>query len=115
MIVMGDVIYSSIAKFDQGDKCAGNNDNLVNISYVIDIPPNATINDAYWYIESSWVDDKFKVFLNGNFLFQSSSPDKFLDYSYLEPYLHPGRNIGIVEFRWGNPDDNAGGGPFSAT
>ena len=111
LIVMGDVIYSSIAKFDQGVKCAGKIENqTVNISYVVDVPLDANIIDAYWYIESSWVDDKFKVFLNGNFIFQSSSPDKFLDYSYLEPYLHPGRNIGLVEFRWGQPDDNAGGG-----
>ena len=110
LVVMGDVIYSSVSKFDQGDRCAGNNENKVNISYIIDIPIDAVITDAYWFIESSWVDDKFKVFLNENFIMESANPTKFIDYSYLEPYLHPGLNIGRVEYRWGNPDDNAGGG-----
>lgn len=115
LIVMGDVIYSSISKSDQGDKCAGANGNTVNISYIIDVPIDANITDAYWFVESSWVDDKFKIFLNGQFLFQSTGDPKdggshLLDYDDLRVYLHTGRNIGHVEYRWGNPDINAGGG-----
>jgi hypothetical protein len=115
LIVMGDVIYSSISKKEAGNKCEGSSGNTVNISYIIDIPLDANITDAYWFIESSWVDDKFKVFLNGNFLYESTGDPKdggsaLLTYEDLRNDLYVGRNIGHVEYRWGNPDVNAGGG-----
>lgn len=115
LIVMGDVIYSSISKTDDGDRCKGSSGNRVNISYYIDVPLGAEIYDAYWFIESSWVDDKFKVYLNGDFLFESTGDpkdggNKLLDYAALRNHLHTGRNVGNVEYRWGNPDENAGGG-----
>ncbi|MFH0929208.1 MAG: hypothetical protein V1818_02505 [Candidatus Aenigmatarchaeota archaeon] len=115
LIVMGDVIYSSISKTDEITRCKGSNGNRVNISYIIDVPIGANITDAYWFVESSWADDKFKIFLNGDFLFESTGNPldggrSLLTYDDLRDSLHTGRNVGNVEYRWGNPDENAGGG-----
>jgi len=41
---------------------------------------------------------------------ESSTPNRLITYEDLKDYLYPGRNIGNVVFRWGNPDENAGGG-----
>jgi len=110
LVVMGDVIMSSVSKKLSGSTCQGNNQNEPNISYIVDIPNDANILDAYWFIESAWVDNKFKVYLNGNFILESSTPWKLLTYNDLKAYLHTGRNIGNVIFRWGNPDPGGTGG-----
>ena len=115
LIIMGDVIYSSISKADAGTRCTGSSGNRVNISYFIDVPIGATITNASWFVESSWADDKFKIFLNGVFLFESTgNPDdggrSLLTWDDLQGIIHAGRNYGVVEYRWGNPDENAGGG-----
>ncbi|MBN2203225.1 MAG: hypothetical protein JW700_03515 [Candidatus Aenigmarchaeota archaeon] len=115
LIVMGDVVYSSISKKDEGTRCLGSNGNRINITYIIDVPEDANITDAYWFVESSWADDRFKVYLNGDFLYESSgNPEhggrSLLTYDTLRDSLHTGRNVGVVEYRWGNPDENAGGG-----
>jgi hypothetical protein len=95
LVVMGDVISSSVRK-----PWGGNNGNTVNISYLIDLPEDAEIIDAYWFIEAAWVDNKFKAYLNGVYIPGSDATGNKL-LTDLEGYLHPGLNIGNVVYRYG--------------
>ncbi len=95
LVVMGDVISSSVRR-----PWGGNNGNQVNISYVINLPNDAQIIDAYWFIEAAWVDNKFKAYLNGVYIPGSDATGNKL-LTDLEGYLHPGLNIGNVVYRYG--------------
>jgi len=95
LVVMGDVISSSVK-----NPSGGNNQNEVNISYVIDLPNDATILDASWFIEAAWVDNKFKAYMNGVYIPGSDGTGwKLL--TDIKNYLHSGRNIGNVVYRYG--------------
>ncbi len=61
LVVMGDVVSSAVTR-NNGN---GNNQNRVNVTYVVDIPDDANITDATWFIESSWVGSSFKAYVNG--------------------------------------------------
>lgn len=102
LIVMGDVVTSSVCRDtnQDGTKCTGNNNNEVNISYIVDIPEDATILDAYWYIEAVSTDNQIKAYINGKFIGGSpaSGGKATLDRAKVMPELHPGHNIGIAVF-----------------
>ena len=96
LIVMGDVITSSVRK-----QWGGNNQNKVNITYIVDISDDANITDAYWFIEAAWTDTKFKAYINGVYVPGSdSSGNKLL--SNLKDYFHRGRNYCNVVYRYGS-------------
>ena len=95
LVLMGDVISSSVRKL-----WGGNNQNTPNISYVFDLPEDATIIDAYWFIEAAWVDNKFKAYLNGVYIPGSDATgNKLLE--DIEPFIQPGHNEGNVVYRYG--------------
>ncbi|MEM5781790.1 MAG: hypothetical protein QXD43_01160 [Candidatus Aenigmatarchaeota archaeon] len=102
LVVMGDVISSSVEK-----PTGGNNQNEVNISYIIDIPSDATILDASWFIEAAWVDNKFKAYMNGVYIPGSDGTGSKL-LTDIKNYLHPGRNVGNVVYRFGAGGDTGG-------
>ncbi len=104
---MGDVVSSSVCKKEQENKCAGSNQNHVNVTYVIDIPEDATILDAYWFIESASVDNNFKAYLNGEYVPGSAGSGNQLVEDF-EDMLNSGLNIGIVDF-WYQAGSFSGG------
>jgi len=102
LIVMGDVISSSVRK-----PWGSNNNNKVNITYYVDLPSNATIVDAYWFIEAAWTDNKFKAYINNVYIPGSdASGSKLL--TNLNSYLTPGRNRANVVGRYGRGGYEAG-------
>nr|MBA4404655.1 hypothetical protein [Nanoarchaeum sp.] len=102
LVVMGDVVSSSVEK-----PGGGTNQNDVNISYIIDIPSDANILDASWFIEAAWVDNKFKAYMNGVYIPGSAGTGwKLL--TNIKDYMHPGRNIGNVVYRFGAGGDTGG-------
>jgi len=103
LVFMGDVISSSVSK-----EGGGNNLNEVNISYEFDLPQDATILDAYWFIESAWANNKFKAYLNGQYIPGSDGRTNVL-LEDLEGYIQPGHNIGNVIWRWGGGVQETGG------
>lgn len=101
-ILAGDVITSSVKKIP-----SGNNGNEVNSTYTFTIPANATITDAYWFIEAYYTDNKFKAYLNGNLIPGSDATgDKLL--TDVESYLHTGVNTATVISRYGAGGAEAG-------
>lgn len=95
LIVMGDVISSSVRS-----PWGGNNRNKVNVTYRINIPENATINSASAFIQTVWMDNNFKLYINGQFVYQASGSAKLDD---IAEYLHPGNNTAniVSRFGWG--------------
>ncbi len=102
LIVKGDVITSSVRK-----NPSGNNQNKPNITYSFFIPLNATILDAYWFIEAAWTDTKFKAYMNGVYIPGSDgSGSKLL--TNLGSYIKLGNNTANVEYRYGSGGDEGG-------
>jgi len=104
LVVMGDVITSSVGVPSQND---------INISYIADIPEDATILDAYWFIEATWgLINKFTCWMNGEKISgcEGLQGNKKLDQgnSNLLELLKPGRNIGNVVFRKFGTEPTAG-------
>lgn len=97
LIVMGDVITSSVRK-----PAAGNNKNKVNITYNINIPEDANISSAYAFVETAWWDNKFKVYINGQFVYESSGSGGSARLDDITPYLHPGNNTANIVSRFGS-------------
>ncbi len=95
LIVMGDVISSSVSK-----PPGGNNLNHVNISYIIDLPEDANITEAYWFIEAAWTDNHFKAYINGEYIPGSDGKGKIL-LTNLKDYFHSGHNLANVVYRFG--------------
>jgi hypothetical protein len=96
LIVKGDVVSSSVRK-----PGAGNNLNEVYVTYKVNLPNDATIIDAYWFIEAAWTDNKFKAYINGVHIPGSdASGSKLL--TDVEPYVSPGENEALVVFRYGS-------------
>ncbi|MBW2987876.1 hypothetical protein DRJ48_00705 [Candidatus Woesearchaeota archaeon] len=101
-VVMGDVIYSSVKK-----PGGGNNQNKVNITYRVSLPSNLTINDAWWFIEAAYTDNKFKAYINGEYIPGSDGTgDKLIE--DLESYFHPGENTARVVYRFGSSGELGG-------
>ena len=102
LIVKGDVITSAVRKSP-----SGNNGNKVNVSYDFFIPTNASILNAYWFIEAAWTDTKFKAYMNGDYIPGSdASGSKLL--TDLESYVKLGNNTANVEYRYGSGGDEGG-------
>lgn len=95
LIVKGDVISSSVRK-----PSGGNNNNVVTEMYDAIIPDNATIMDAYWFIEAYYTDNKFKAYINGTFIPGSGGTGNVL-LTGLKNYVKPGYNNLTVEYRYG--------------
>jgi hypothetical protein len=100
LIVMGDVISSSVRT-----PWGGNNKNKVNVTYYINIPEDATINEASAFIQTVWTDNNFKLYINGEFVYQSSGSARLED---IKDYLHPGNNTANVVSRFGWGGDEGG-------
>lgn len=101
-ILAGDVITASVKKIP-----SGNNGNEINSTYTFTIPQNATITDAYWFIEAYYTDNKFKAYLNGDLIPGSDATgDKLL--SDVESYIHTGTNTATVASRYGTGGQEAG-------
>jgi hypothetical protein len=95
-VVLGDVVSSSVRK-----PAAANNLNLVNVTYIVNLPGNLTIQKAYWFIESSWTDNHFKAWVNNQYIPGSpASGSKLL--TDLESYFHGGRNTATALFEFGS-------------
>jgi hypothetical protein len=102
LIVMGDVISSSVRK-----PWGGNNQNKVNVTYNINLPDDANISKAWWFIETAWWDNRFKTYINGIEIPGGGGVgSKKLD--NLEGYLHPGNNTATVVGRFGSYGYEAG-------
>ncbi|MFH1591719.1 MAG: hypothetical protein ABIC95_07400 [archaeon] len=96
-VLMGDVITSSVRRPGSGD-----NGNQVNITYLFDVPPNSTLGDAYWFIQTAWTDNRINTYINGDML-----PDgPYVGYASipsLEGYLNEGTNtLGILGWYGGS-------------
>ncbi|MBW3017448.1 hypothetical protein KY316_03665, partial [Candidatus Woesearchaeota archaeon] len=102
LIIMGDVVSSSVRK-----PAAANNGNVVNITYNVDLPENATIHSAEWFIESAWTDNLFKAWVNGVYVPGSAaSGSKLL--TGLKNYFHAGHNTATGIFTFGSGGYEAG-------
>jgi len=102
LIVKGDVISSSVRK-----PGGGNNLNEVRVTYKVNLPNDATIIDAYWFIEAAWTDNKFKAYINDVHIPGSdASGSKLL--TDLESYVNPGENEILVVFRYGSGGQEGG-------
>jgi|GEM_PF-2278748 len=104
LIMLGDVITSSVKQFPMG-----NNGNQVNITYLLEVPLNANISNASTFIETAWIDNPFKVYVNGNFVYQSSGKGL----TDITDYIVPGNNTVSVVSRYGS--GGAEGGDDGAT
>ncbi|MBI2675886.1 MAG: hypothetical protein HYX24_05480 [Candidatus Aenigmarchaeota archaeon] len=100
LIVMGDVVSSSVRK-----PSGGNNNNIVNITYYIDIPSDANITSASGFVQTSWTDNLFKVYINGKF-YTAGTGNKRLD--NITAQLRPGLNTIVLEGRFGSGGYEAG-------
>ena len=102
LVVKGDVISSSV-KSPSG----GNNGNHPAITYKVILPNDAAINDAYWFIEAAWTDNKFKGYINDVYIpgSDASGSKLLLD---LESYVTPGENNITVEYRYGSGGKEGG-------
>ncbi len=107
LIVKGDYITSSVEKSVQGwfFTTHSDNGNKVNITYDVDIPEDANITDAYWFIETAWTDNDFDAYINGNYV-SSGTGSKLL--TGLKSYFHPGYNFVSVVGQYGGSGDEAG-------
>jgi hypothetical protein len=101
-IVKGDVVYSSVKK-----PGGGTNSNIVLEIYDLWIPENATIYDAYWFIEAYYTDNKFKAYINGTLIPGSGGTGNVL-LTDLESYVHPGYNNLTVDYRFGSNGPEGG-------
>jgi hypothetical protein len=104
LVVMGDVITSSV-KY-----AGGNNENKVNVTYIADIPDDATILDTYWFIEAAWVQNKFSCYMNGNKIegCEGAIGNTKLESGDYVGYMSSGRNIGHVSYRFAGGTETAG-------
>jgi len=100
LIVMGDVVSSSVRT-----PWGGNNRNNVNVTYNINIPDDASINEASAFIQTVWADNNFKLYINGQFVYQSSGSTRLDD---IKAYLHPGNNTANIVSRFGWGGDEGG-------
>jgi hypothetical protein len=102
LIVMGDVVSSSVK-----NPGGGNNGNQPMITYDVDIPEDAVVLDAYWFIEAAWTDNKFKAFINGDYIPGSDATgDKLL--LDIESYFNAGHNNVSVLYRFGSGGKEGG-------
>ena len=60
-VLMGDVVSSSVDYW-------WNNGNTVNISYYFNLPNRIKVNDAYFFVETSWTNNPFRVYYDGNYI-----------------------------------------------
>jgi len=104
LIVMGDVISSSVTQ----EGGWGSNQNEPNISYIFDLPDDATILDAYWFIESSYWNNRLKAYMNGVYIPGSDARTRVL-LENIESYIHTGHNEGNVVWRHGGGQQKTGG------
>ena len=95
LIVKGDVITSSVRK-----PVGGNNGNKVNITYDLYIPEDAQLLYSYWFIETAWTDNKFKAYINGEYI-PGSDGQGSKTLTDLNSYLHPGYNTLTIVSRYG--------------
>ncbi|MBI5397958.1 hypothetical protein HZB03_00710 [Candidatus Woesearchaeota archaeon] len=102
LVVKGDVVSSSVKK-----TTGGNNLNVVTEMYDLIIPDNATIRDAWWFVEAYYIDNKFKAYINGTFLPGSGGTGSAL-LTNLQSYVRPGYNNLTVEYRFGSNGDEGG-------
>ncbi len=102
LIVTGDIVVSAVKKIP-----SGNNGNELNTTYTFEIPSDATITDAYWFIEAAWTDNKFKAYLNGNLIPGSDATGEKL-MTGLASYIHTGNNTASVLSRYGSSGAEAG-------
>ena len=102
LVVKGDVISSSVRS-----PYKGNNNNHPDITYEVLLPDDVVINDAYWFIEAAWTDNKFKAYINGIYVPGSDATGSKL-LTDLEPYLNPGLNNITVVYRYGSGGQEGG-------
>ena len=66
-----------------------------------DRPDNINIIDAWWFIQAAWTDNKFKAYINGDFI-PGSSASGSATLENLGGYLRPGYNQLDVLYRFGS-------------
>ncbi|MCD6403326.1 MAG: hypothetical protein J7K98_03275 [Candidatus Aenigmarchaeota archaeon] len=86
LILKGDVITSSVRT-----PWGWNNGNVVNITYDLNIPLDAQIQDSYWFIESAWTDNVIRAYINDVYIPGSTSLGS-VTLTGLNSYIHPGHN-----------------------
>ncbi|NIO44691.1 MAG: hypothetical protein GTN36_04020 [Candidatus Aenigmarchaeota archaeon] len=92
LVVMGDIITSSVESAQ----------NKINVSYIADIPEDATILDTYWFIEATWgIINKFSCYMNGENIpgCEGAIGNTKLESGDYIHLLQPGHNIGHISYR----------------
>jgi len=92
LVVMGDVITTSVQS----------SQNRLNVTYIADIPDDATILDTYWFIEAAWATNKFSCYMNGNKIAgcEGSIGNTKLYSGDYKQWMISGRNIANVIFKY---------------
>ena len=103
-IVMGDAVCGGFQQYSWGWYCGWNIKNTIN--YSVQLPPDAAIQDAFWFIEPSWVGQTVTAYLNGNKVFGPSSAGYGITvpYASLSPYLISGNNTATLVGNEGGDD-----------
>ena len=102
-IVMGDVISSSIRKDGTNQ-----NNNRLNVTYYVELPDQVSLLNSYWFIETSYISNNIRAFINGQFIGGPQQGAYTLNNLTTLHHLVPGKNNITSEFYWGGSAPFAG-------
>lgn len=97
--VRGDLMCGRWKTYSWGDYC-GTAD--TTITYRFDMQFNATIKDAYWLVEPSWVGQPTELFINGNKIFDGEI--NYFEIFNITNYILPGTNYAVLHGDTGGDD-----------
>ncbi len=99
VVVRGDLICGRWKVYSWGDYCGPGE---TKITYKIEIPENAVIDDAFWLAEPTWQGQPTKLYVNGIELF--SGDIQYFVVLNITPYLNPGNNTAVFDSNTGGDD-----------
>lgn len=99
LVVRGDLMCGRWGPFFGGEYC-GIAQTTINYSFFI--PLNATIINAWWLAEPSWINQPTALFVNNMQVF--SGQIQFFRIINITSYLHIGDNIAQLRGDWGGED-----------
>ena len=99
LVIRGDVMCGKWGPFS-GDEYCGIAQTIINYSFII--PENATINNAFWLVEPSWINQPTTLFVNNSQIFSGQIP--FFNVFNITRYLHVGNNVAQLRGDSGGED-----------
>jgi len=99
LAIRGDLMCGKWKTYSWGDYCGPA---TTDITYEINIPENATIENAWWLVEPSWIGQPTKLKINNNTIYNSDI--QYFIILNITPYLKSGKNFAFLDSTTGGDD-----------